>query len=133
MRHRVAGKKLNRDSAHRKALRRNLMNAILLSEDELIITTPAKAKAMRGELEKLITKAKRAIATGDEARGVHARRIILARLGNNRDAMFKIYDDLAPRYEDRPGGYTRIYKLNNRRGDDAQQVMLQLMPAGDDA
>lgn len=131
MRHRVAGKKLNRDSAHRRALRRNLMVSLLLNEDEAIITTDAKAKAMRGELEKLITKAKRAIATGDEARGVHARRIILSRLGNNRDAMFKVYDDLAPRFADRNGGYTRVFKLEPRRGDNASQVMIQLLPEGE--
>lgn len=130
MRHRVAGKKLNRDSGHRKALRRNLMTSVI--EHEEIITTEAKAKAIRGELEKLITKAKRALATGDDARAVHARRIVLARLGNNREAMLKIFDEYAPRYEDRPGGYTRIFKVGPRQGDNAPMVMLQLIPEGED-
>jgi large subunit ribosomal protein L17 len=123
MRHRVFGKKLNRDHDHRKALRRNLM--VELVEHGEIITTEAKAKAIRSEIEKLITKAKRALATGDQARGVHARRIVLARLGNNRDATLKIFDELAPRYENRPGGYTRTIKVGPRQGDNAPMVLMQ--------
>jgi large subunit ribosomal protein L17 len=125
MRHRVAGKKLNRDHDHRKALRRNLM--VELVEHGEIITTEAKAKAIRSEIEKLITKAKRALATGDQAQGVHARRIVLARLGNNRDATLKIFDELAPRYETRPGGYTRTIKVGPRQGDNAPMVLMQLV------
>ncbi|HLA41850.1 MAG TPA: 50S ribosomal protein L17 [Aggregatilineales bacterium] len=129
MRHRVYGKKLNRDSAHRKALRRNLMAALV--EHEEIVTTEAKAKAIRGEVEKLITKAKRSLAHGDPARAVHARRLVLARLGNKREVMLKIFDDLAPRYEERPGGYTRLFRTGRREGDNAPMVMLQLIPEGE--
>lgn len=126
MRHRVAGKKLSRDSGHRKALRRNLMIALILNER--IKTTEAKAQAIRAEMEKIITKAKRGLAHGEEARAVHARRIVLARLGNNREAMLKVFDELAPRFEERPGGYTRRYKLGSRKGDDAPMVLLELLP-----
>jgi large subunit ribosomal protein L17 len=126
MRHRVAGKKLGRDSGHRTALRRNLMCSLLMHER--IRTTEAKAKAIRGEVEKLITKAKRAMNHERESYGVHARRLVLARLGNNREAMAKIFDELAERYEDRPGGYTRRAKLGPRKGDGAMMVMLELMP-----
>lgn len=126
MRHRVAGYKLSRDSGHRTALRRNLMAELIKHEE--IITTETKAKAIRGEVEKLITKAKRALAQDNEAYGVHARRIVLARLGNKREAMLKIFDELAPRYEERPGGYTRIFKVPPRQGDNAQMAMIQLIP-----
>lgn len=126
MRHQVAGKKLSRDHDHRKALRRNLLVSLFTHEE--IITTEAKAKAIRAESEKLITKAKRALATGDVARGVHARRIVLAKLGNNRDAMEKVFNTYAPRFAERPGGYTRRYRIGNRKGDNAPMVMLQLLP-----
>lgn len=126
MRHRVAGKKLNRDTDHRKALRRNLMAALV--EHGEIVTTEAKARAIRGEVEKLITKAKRALAHEDPARGVHARRVVLARLGNKKDTMFKIFNELAPRYQERPGGYTRLFKIGPRQGDAAPMAMLQLIP-----
>lgn len=128
MRHRVHGKRLGRSSGHRKALRRNLMNALIMHER--IETTEAKAQAIRSEVEKLITKAKRGLAHEDEARAVHARRIVLARLGNNREAMLKVFDELAPRYEDRPGGYTRRFRLGPRKGDGAKMVLLELLPDG---
>lgn len=126
MRHRVHGKRLGRDMGHRKALRRNLMNALIMNGR--IETTEAKAQAIRSEVEKLITKAKRGLAHEDEARAVHARRIVLARLGNNREAMLKVFDELAPRYEDRPGGYTRRFRLGPRKGDGAKMVLLELLP-----
>lgn len=130
MRHRVAGKKLGRDADHRKALRRNLMVALIMHES--IKTTEAKAKAIRGEVEKLITKAKRALAHDDEMREVHAVRLIRSRLGNNREAALKVFEELAPRYEDRPGGYTRRYRLGPRKGDGAMMVMLELLPEDED-
>jgi large subunit ribosomal protein L17 len=130
MRHRVAGKRLGRDKDHRKALRRNLMVSLITHES--IKTTDAKAQAIRGEVEKLITKAKRALVHDDEAREVHARRIIRSRLGNAREAANKIFDDLAVRYEDRPGGYTRCYKLGPRKGDGAMMVLLELIPEDDE-
>lgn len=130
MRHRVAGKRLNKDMAHRKALRRNLINE--LYRHERITTTRAKAEAVRGEAEKLITMAKRGLAHPDETRAVHARRIVLARLGNNRDSVQKVFDELAPRYEDRPGGYTRIFKKGFRQGDRAEMVVLELVDRDED-
>lgn len=126
MRHRVAGKKLSRDFDHRKALRRNLLVALFTHEE--IITTEAKMRAIRSEAEKIITKAKRSLAKDDPAQAVHARRIVLAKLGNNRDAMTKVFDVYAPRFSERPGGYTRRYKVGNRKGDNAPMVMLQLLP-----
>lgn len=124
MRHRVAGKKLNRDASHRKALRRNLM--IELFRHGRIKTTRAKAEAIRGESEKLITLAKRGLAHEDSQRAVHARRIAYSRL-NNRDSVQKLFDELAPRYEERPGGYTRMFKLGQRAGDRAEMVLLELV------
>ena len=124
MRHRVAGKKLNRSMGHRNALRRNLINQLF--RHERIKTTRAKAEAVRGEAEKLITLAKRGLAHEDPARAVHARRLALARL-NNRDSVGKLFNELAPRYEDRPGGYTRLFKLGPRLGDSAEMVVLELV------
>jgi large subunit ribosomal protein L17 len=124
MRHRVAGKKLSRNKDQRKALRRNLMNQLF--RHERIKTTRAKAQAIRGEAEHLITLAKRGLAHEDPARAVHARRLAYARL-NNRETVGKLFDELAPRYEDRPGGYTRTFKLGLRVGDRAEMVMLELV------
>jgi large subunit ribosomal protein L17 len=125
MRHRVAGKKLGRDSNHRKSLRVNLMKALLTHER--IKTTHAKAQYVEVHVEKLITIAKRALATGDTAKGVHARRIVAARLYNDKDLVKKIFDTLAPRYAERPGGYTRILKLGPRVGDAADMVLLEFV------
>ncbi len=135
MRHRVAGKKLGRSSGHRKALRRNLITALF--HHERIETTEAKAKAIRSQAEKLITLAKRGLAAEQEdpARGVYARRLAVGRInrwvtepdGTVVDVLDKLFNDLAPRYEDRPGGYTRIYKLGLRKGDAARMVLLELV------
>ena len=118
MRHRKAGKKLGRDGGHRKALRMNLTLALL--EHERIKTTKAKADFVRGHVEKIITIAKRGLAkveeTGNEAAGVHARRIAASRLNNNRKVVQRLFDDIAPRFAERPGGYTRIYKLGPTQG-----------------
>jgi large subunit ribosomal protein L17 len=105
-------------------LRRNLINALF--EHERIRTTEAKARAIRGEAEKMITVAKRALAHGDNARAVHARRLLMARL-NNKAVVAKIFDELAPRYAERPGGYTRIYKLGMRNGDAAKMALIELV------
>ena len=135
MRHRVAGKRLNRSSGNRKALRRNLVTALL--QHERIETTDAKAKAIRSQAEKLITLAKRGLAAEQEepARGVHARRLAAGRInrwvtepdGTVVDILKKLFDDIAPRYADRPGGYTRVYKLGPRKGDAAQMVLMELV------
>jgi len=129
MRHRVKGKKLGRNTSQRKALRKGLTLSLL--EHERIRTTEAKAKFVRGHVEKIITIAKRGLAkaeeSGDEAAAVHARRIAASRLNNDRIMVAKLFDELAPRYADRAGGYTRIYKLGPRKGDNAPMVLLELV------
>ena len=133
MRHRVAGKKLNRSSGHRRALFRNLVSALIYHER--IETTEAKAEAIRGHAEKLITLAKRGLASSDPTYGVHARRLAAARLnrwvvtpeGERVDLVKKLFEEIAPRYQNRPGGYTRIVKLGPRKGDAAPMVVLELV------
>ena len=124
MRHKVAGKRLGRSKDHRKLLRRNLINALF--EHERIKTTQAKAVAIRAEAEKMITLAKRSLAHEDPNRAVHGRRLLFARL-RNKASVAKVFDVLAPRYVDRPGGYTRVYKLGPRKGDVAEMVLLELV------
>lgn len=131
MRHRIAGGQLNRTSAHRIAMRRNLTAALF--EHETISTTMPKAKHVKSFAEKLITLAKKGNLT--------ARRRAIAILGN-RDiveeidgkiqkkgtVIAKLFSEIAPRYLDRPGGYTRIIKLAKKRlGDNSQLVLLQLI------
>jgi large subunit ribosomal protein L17 len=117
MRHQKAKGKLSRDSAHRKALMMNLSKEII--EHERIETTAAKAKAVKPEVEKLITLAKR----GD----LHARRQALSTLAQDKFAVHKLFEDLAPRYAQRPGGYTRILKLGPRRSDSTEMVYIELV------
>lgn len=123
MRHQVAGKRLSRSKGHRIALRKNLMKDLF--RHERIKTTKAKAAAVRGGAEKLITLAKKGNEAG-EAQAVHARRLAAARLNDNEIVM-KLFDDIAPRYVDRPGGYTRVIKLGQRLGDAAEMVILELV------
>lgn len=129
MRHQVKGKKLSRTSGHRKALRLNLTLALLTHER--IKTTEAKAEFVRGHAEKMITLAKRGLAkaqaTGRDEVAVHARRVAASRLNNDRVVVQKLFDELAPRYAERPGGYTRMYKLGPRKGDNAEMVLLELV------
>jgi large subunit ribosomal protein L17 len=125
MRHRVKGKHLSRNTNHRRALRMMLMTALL--QHERIETTRAKADFVRGEVEKLITLAKRGLAHEDPMRAIHARAIAGSRLNNDRVIVQKLFDTLAPRYAERPGGYTRIYKLGPRKGDAADMVILELV------
>lgn len=122
MRHQVAGRILGRDSAHRKALFRNLVKE--LYTHERITTTDAKARAIRGEAEKLITKAKRGLADGGNR--VHAQRQLVSFL-NDKTLAKKVFDEFAPRYSARNGGYTRIIKLGKRLGDAADMVILELV------
>ena len=117
MRHARTGKKLGRDSSHRKALYANL--ACSLIEHGRIRTTEAKAKAVKPDLERLITLAKR----GDQ----HARRQAMARLGQDKYVVYKLFEEIAPRYSERPGGYTRILKLGPRRSDATEMVLLELV------
>jgi large subunit ribosomal protein L17 len=122
MRHRRAGKKLGRDSAHRKSLYSNLAGALI--EHGRIKTTEAKAKAVKPFAEQMITLGKR----GD----LHARRLALAEL-RSQDVVHQLFADVAPRFADRPGGYTRIVRLGPRNGDAAEMVYLELVdyvPAG---
>ena len=116
MRHARTGKKLGRDSAHRKALYANL--ACSLIEHGRIKTTQAKAKAVKPYVEKMITLGRR----GD----LHARRQALADL-RVQDIVHKLFADVGPRMADRPGGYTRIIKIGHRPGDAAEMVYLELV------
>ncbi len=122
MRHRVFGRRLGRNSAQRKALFRNLVRELYLHER--IITTEAKARAVRGDAERLITKAKRGLA--GESNRVHAQRQVVAYL-NDKTVAKKVFDVFAPRYAERNGGYTRIIKLGKRQGDAADMVILELV------
>src|SRR6516162_1497814 len=144
MRHRRAGYKLNRNATHRLALYRNL--AMALFRHERIITTVEKAKAVRPFVEKLITLAKKASLEPEKA--LHARRLILARLGTVSNAeikpsdveteadhtkvIVKLFTDIGPRFKDRAGGYTRIIKRHERRlGDGGKTAFLELLKAGE--
>ncbi len=117
MRHQKQRNKLSRDSAHRRALMRNLCREVV--EHERIETSQAKAKAVKPKLEKLITLAKR----GD----LHARRRVLSELGQDKFLAHKLFEEIAPRYAERPGGYTRIVKLGPRRSDSTEMVLLELV------
>jgi large subunit ribosomal protein L17 len=117
MRHRRKKGKLSRDAAHRKALLSNLSKQLITHER--IKTSQAKAKAVKPEVEKLITLAKR----GD----LHARRQALATLGQDKFTVHKLFEEVAPRYAERSGGYTRILKLGPRRSDSTEMVFLVLV------
>jgi large subunit ribosomal protein L17 len=117
MRHQKTRHKLSRDSAHRKALLANLCIEVI--DHERIKTSEAKAKAVKPEIEKLITLAKR----GD----LHARRQALSTLSQDKFAVHKLFEDVAPRYADRPGGYTRILKLGPRKSDATEMVFIELV------
>lgn len=125
MRHRVYGKKLGRNTSQRSALRLALATALL--QHERIITTLAKAQFVRPDVEALITTAKRGLAHPDPARSIHARRIAASRLNNDRELVGKLFDTLAPRYQERSGGYTRVIKMGPRKGDNAEMVILELV------
>jgi large subunit ribosomal protein L17 len=122
MRHKIAGKKLNRDRDERRALRRILIKQLF--EHERIRTTRAKAEAIRGQAEKMITLAKKSSAEGADA--VYMKRLAAARLGD-KEVVKKLFDDIAPRFENRQGGYTRMVKLGPRYGDSAEMVILELV------
>jgi len=123
MRHNVAGRKLGRSKDERIALRRILVKQLF--EHERIRTTEAKAKAIRSQAEKLITLAKRGNKAGDAAM-VHARRLAAARL-SDPIIVKKLFDDIAPRFAERNGGYTRILKMGPRQGDAAEMAILELV------
>ncbi len=116
MRHLKSGRKLGTDSSHRKAMLRSLAVALLVNER--IKTTEPRAKEVRALVDRVITWGKR----GD----VHARRLAIGELGD-KAAVHKVFDDVAPRFEGRDGGYTRAYKLGPRKGDSAPMVILELV------
>lgn len=123
MRHRISGHKLGRSKDQRSALRRTLIKQLF--EYERIQTTRTKAEAVRGQAERLITLAKRS-SDGSDAAKVHARRLAVARLGSV-EIVKKLFDDIAPRFNERNGGYTRMHKLGPRQGDASEVVLLELV------
>ena len=126
MRHRKSGRQLNRNSSHRKAMFRNM--AVSLLNHEAIKTTLPKAKELRRVAEPLITMAR--------SDSVHKRRLAFSRL-RDRDTVTKLFNELGPRYADRPGGYLRILKMGYRTGDKAPMAYVELVDrpenAGEDA
>src|SRR3954462_9218415 len=117
MRHKKQRGKLSRDASHRKALLANLCKEVI--QHERIKPTEAKAKAVKPEIERLITLAKR----GD----LHERRQALSALGQDKFMVYKLFEEIAPRYTDRPGGYTRILKLGPRQSDATEMALLELV------
>jgi len=116
VRHRKKGRKLSRHPSHKKATMRNM--ATSLFRHERIETTTAKAKELRPYAERLITLARR----GD----IHSRRLAASKI-RDREVLGKLFDDIAPRYADRPGGYTRVLKLGSRKGDAAEMSLIELV------
>src|SRR3972149_4967974 len=123
MRHRIAGFQLSRSSGPRPALRRNRVTEFF--RHERIRTPRTKAPAIRGDAERLITTAKHGLAAGDQ-KTVNARRRAAAKL-NDPAVVKKLFEEIAPRYAERPGGYTRVVKLGPRQGDAAEMVFLELV------
>jgi large subunit ribosomal protein L17 len=122
MRHLKSGRKLNRSSSHRHALFRNMVTSLL--QHEHLQTTDAKAKELRRWVDRMVTLGKRGT--------LHARRQALAFV-RSRTVVAKLFDDIAPRFSTRPGGYTRITKLGTRRGDAAPISLIELTERGDRA
>lgn len=116
MRHRVGGFKLNRDSSARRALLRGLATSLIM--EDRIVTTVTKAKALRPQVEKMITLAKRDT--------LHARRQAASFL-QSPEALKKLFDKLGPRFSERPGGYTRILRMGRRQGDGAETALIELL------
>ena len=116
MRHRKKGRKLSRTASHRRAMLRNM--ATSLFRHERVTTTTAEAKELRPYAERLITLARR----GD----LHARRLAARKIAD-REVLAKLFEDIGPRFAERPGGYTRILKLGHRRGDAAEMALIELV------
>jgi large subunit ribosomal protein L17 len=123
MRHQISGYRLGRSTGARVALRRNLIKQFFTHER--IKTTRAKAAAIRGDAERLITLARNSAEASDDQK-VHARRLAAAKLGDNK-IIKRLFDEIAPRYVNRNGGYTRVLKLGPRMGDSAEMVILELV------
>ncbi len=120
MRHRKFGKRLNMGPAHRKAMIRNMLTALI--EHEEIQTTDTRCKILKREFDRLVTLGKKD--------SVHARRLAATKVFG-KDAVQKLFNELAPRYQGRPGGYSRIYKIGQRRGDGAPVSLIRLIPDGE--
>ena len=123
MRHQVFGYRLGRTKDQRIGLRRTLINQFFTNEK--LTTTRAKAKAIRGDAEKLITLARNS-AKGSDIDKVNARRMAAARM-NDAELVKRLFDEIAPRFANRPGGYTRMFRLGPRLGDSADMVLLELV------
>jgi large subunit ribosomal protein L17 len=123
MRHQIAGYRLGRSTGARVALRRNLIKQFFTHER--ITTTRAKAAAIRGDAERLITIARNS-AQGSDVEKLNARRLVISKLGDNK-ILNRLFNEIAPRYANRPGGYTRVMKLGPRMGDSAEMVILELV------
>jgi len=125
MRHRVSHRKLGRVTEHRIAMLRNQAEALI--RHERIETTIPKAKELRPFVERIISIAKRGIAAGEaNGKALHARRLVLRDIPN-RDVVAKLFDTIAPRFEGRPGGYTRILRVGYRKGDSAEVAQIELV------
>ena len=123
MRHQISGYRLGRTTGARLALRRNLIKQFFTHER--IQTTRAKAASIRGDAERLITIARNS-AEASDAEKVHARRLVISKLGDNQ-VISRLFDEIAPRFASRNGGYTRVLKLGPRMGDSAEMVILELV------
>jgi large subunit ribosomal protein L17 len=124
MRHKVAGFKLGRSTPQRTALRRSLVTELI--DHGRIQTTEAKCKAIRNQAEKLVTIAKGGLVE-DKDKQIHARRLVAARVNGGVDTVRKLFGEIAPRYVERKGGYTRISKLGPRKGDNAPMAIIEWM------
>jgi large subunit ribosomal protein L17 len=124
MRHRVAHRKLGRVTEHRISLLRNQAQALL--RHERIQTTVPKARELRPFVERLITIAKRGLAAGQPVRTLNARRLVSQDIADEK-VVTKLFETLAPRFEKRPGGYTRLLKVGPRRGDSADVAQVELV------
>ncbi|KIG15767.1 LSU ribosomal protein L17p [Enhygromyxa salina] len=134
MRHQKSGRKLGRNSSHRKAMYRNMVTSLL--RHERITTTVAKAKELRGEVERAITvgvrlgdlldKPKDERTRDEQARYAHALAHV-AKTVQDREIVHKLFEDIAPRVRNRPGGYTRVIRLGQRRGDAAEMAIIELV------
>lgn len=122
MRHNVHGRKLGRTSAHRTAMFRNQLASLI--EHERIRTTLAKAKELRPLAERMVTQGKKDT--------LHARRMV-GRMVPDRGKISKLFDEIAPRFAERPGGYTRIIKLGPRKGDGAEMALLEFVEKSDES
>ena len=118
------GPRFGGDAAHQKAMLGNLVASLIAAE--ALVTTEAKAKALRPVVEKVVTKAKKAATSEEASRRVHLQRDVVSFI-RDKDMAFKLFEEIGPRYVDRPGGYTRILKLGPRHGDNAPMARIEFV------